>query len=85
MSAADLDRKQELQRLKSANAQGKRLRQEMDDEEIEWEDLNADDQDILQQYDTGALDRSIATCKVPRLHEYGMMLRDRRAVPQSRA
>ena len=32
LSAADLDRKQELQRLKSATAQGKRLRQEMDDE-----------------------------------------------------
>ena len=70
MSAADLDRKQELQRLKSANAQGKRLRQEMDDEEIEWEDLNADDQDIVHQHDTGAFKRRIAACKVPRLHDY---------------
>ena len=70
MSAADLDRKQELQRLKSANAQGKRLRQELDDGEIEWEELNADDQDILHRHDTGAFERRIAARKVPRLHDY---------------
>ena len=70
LTESDLARRQEHRDLQTAIARGKRLREEVDDETVKFEELDSDDQDNLNQYDTGALHSRIAKTKVRRLRQF---------------